>query len=723
MTLKRLLILPLLVSLAFFAYFSKGITESFRTLTSTVTITVTMLTVLGLAVALQLIGHIIRARKTAFLFGQVKPSSTRFQFRALSVGYLFNAILPLRLGELIRARIISGGMTISFSYAFVLIIFERVIDALILGIVGLVVTLAFVSAGRDVLMTYALTLLAIGVMLLMFILSLVRQDRGLLKFWHRVTGLLNENLKTSLRFKLWSVIYGLQQTLRWPTVWRYLALTLLSWVFYCGSTLLVVQYVTGAIGAGAKSVLVVAPYYSVAVPSGPANLGVFSKVIGEFTQFLRLVHGATLNFSLMVWAVLVLPIAGIGVILLFGKTRETLWQSRPKKVSRESLEHKLYRHEDISQEMKHFLDNYFEGNSLSRIVHELELNEKFRLVKYFKGGSDAITILALQDGQEVVKKIIPLKFEDRLKAQHDWLAKWKGTPGIVNVLAEEHAGQYYAIDLEYDAENEMFYDYIHRNPIDRSKQVLEKVWEILYASIYHRQLELAYSPDKREAYIDKHILGCLDKAAAIDPQLTLASAPEKLNINGKEYDNLLQVLEKINQHPQAWRDIATLQRSDTVHGDVAVDNLLISRKAGEVLIIDPAPDGNILNGPVFDFGKNMQSLHCGYETLLRDEDPVYLVDGNRISYRDLSSEKYRALSEYVREELAPRYLTDAEQKAMLFHAGALFIRRLKHQVYFCPANVLKFYAVGVKTLNEFLAQYEQIPAKVTKIKKREKARK
>jgi hypothetical protein len=43
---------------------------------------------------------------------------------------------------------------------------------------------------------------------------------------------------------------------------------------------------------------------------------------------------------------------------------------------------------------------------------------------------------------------------------------------------------------------------------------------------------------------------------------------------------------------------------------------------------------------------------------------------------------------------------------MLFHAAALYIRRLKHQVYYTPANALKFYAVGVKTLNEFLAQYE-----------------
>ena len=124
------------------------------------------------------------------------------------------------------------------------------------------------------------------------------------------------------------------------------------------------------------------------------------------------------------------------------------------------------------------------------------------------------------------------------------------------------------------------------------------------------------------------------------------------------------------------------------------------------MLIDPAPDGNIISGPVFDFGKNMQSLHCGYEFLLRDEDPVRLTGGNTIDYREHSSAQYKKLEDYVRSNLASKYLSKPEQRAIIFHAAALHIRRLKHQVYYNPTNVLKFYAVGVRTLNDFLAQYE-----------------
>lgn len=707
MTLKRILIIPLLVSLALLVYYSTDLFVSIEALRTLVSITPGLLLTIMVAVVLQLTGQVVRAKKTALLFSKVKQSTVRFQFRALSIGYLFDAILPLRLGELIRAKIISGGMTISFSYALVLIIFERAVDVLLLGAIGLLAAIVFTDTDRGALAVYGGALTAIAAVLLGCILLLLYQNRFVLRLWHWTTGLLNENLKNSFRFKLWSVIYGLQRTLKWPLVKPYLAFTLLSWMFYGASLFVIVEYFRGAFSPGAKAVLTIAPYYGMAVPSGPANLGVFSGAINSLTNYMNLSEGAALVFNLTVWAVLVLPLATIGVVLLFGKTREVLWQSRPKHASRQSIEHKLYRQEDISQEMKHFLDNYFSGNSLSRIVHQLELSEGFKLVKYFKGGSDAITILALQEGEEVVKKIIPLEFEDRLKAQYDWLKQHNNTPGIVRVLNEEHTGQYYAIDMEYDPDNEMFYDFIHQNPLSRSKAVLDEVWVSLTDTLYKKTAKEAYYPNERGAFVRKHIFGCLEKASAVNPELARAAAPEKITINGRSYDNLFQIIDKIKRHPQAWRDIATFRQSAAVHGDVIVDNLLVSRKTKKVLIIDPAPDGNILNGPVFDFGKNLQSLHCGYETLLRDEDPVVLADGDTINYRDYSSDKYHALSKYVRQELAPRYLTESEQRALLFHAATLYIRRLKHQVYYTPGNALKFYAVGVKTFNEFLAQYEQ----------------
>jgi hypothetical protein len=659
------------------------------------------------AALLQIGGHIVRAYRARLLLSPIKESTARFQFRALSVGYLFNTVLPLRIGELIRARIIAGAENISFGYALTLIIFERAFDALLLGLVGLCIVFGIVGAGHIALLPYITAMLAISGAIFIGIVLLLKENVRVIRIWFVITGSLNDMLKHAFRFKAWSIIYGLQQTMKPRLLIRYAGLGILSWILYASSMFVLVQYFVPATSIWNKTILTASPYYGVAIPSGPASLGAFTSGAQAVNSSASLTSQLELVFNLTAWAVLVFPIAFLGLVLLLWKTKESLWQKRPKQASAHSLQNKLSRSEDISSEMANFLENYFSGNTLSRIVHRLEQRDNFRLMKYFKGGSDAITILALQDGKQVVKKIIPLEFQDRLKAQHDWLKKYDGVEGIVKVLAEEKAKDHYAIDLAYDPEDVMLFDFMHRNPINESKRVLDEVWGYLFKNVYGKPAKLALHTKSRDEYIKKHITGCFDKAAIVDPELLRAVEPDRILINGKEYDNLSQILKKIKKHPEAWSDIATYQETSIVHGDVAVDNILVHNKTGKARLIDPAPDGNVINGPVFDFGKNMQALYCGYEFMLRDGEAVFFDEEKGIQYRDNTSSQYKELCRYIQKELAPKYLSESELKAIIFHAGALYIRRLKHQVYYNPANVLKFYAIGVKTLNDFLGQYEQ----------------
>ena len=705
MSLKKFLVLPLLISLGLFIYFSGEVSDSLQRISDRLDFSLGLLALVALAVALQLAGHIVRAKKAEYLFTPVKDNTVRFQFRALSIGYLFNTLLPLRLGELIRARIIAGGLDLSFSFSLAMIIIERAFDAAILGVTGLII-LSVVGASDTGLFTYAFGMTIVALIIGVILGVVVDRNTHLLGWIYRSTDLFKETIKHSSRFKVWSVIYGLQRTIVPRRILHYVGLSLFSWLLYAASVFVLVQYFFAGLKPAEKLLAVLAPYFGLALPSGPASLGTFSDVADSFTRSLNFAAGDTLTFNLLAWVVLILPIAAIGIVLLFVKTKETVWRHAPRQVSAASLENKLRRTEDISQEMSRFLENYFSGNTLSHVVHKAELRNDFRLLKYFKGGSDAITILASQNGQEVVKKIIPPEFEDRLKAQYDWLAARQNIKGIVQVLREEKAKDYYAIDLSYRADDEMLFEFMHHNPLNKSQAVMDEVWGYLSKSVHGKPGKLQAHTKQRREYIDKHIFGCLEKAAKVDPEIMRAAQPESLIINGHEYDNLYQIMKKIERHPEAWKDIATYKETPVVHGDVAVDNILVSQTDGHALLIDPAPDGNIISGPVFDFGKNMQSLYCGYEFLLRDEDPVYLTDANIINYRSHSSAQYNQLCEYVRTKLAPKYLSRAEQRAIIFHAAALHIRRLKHQVYYNPSNVLKFYAVGVKTLNDFLAQYE-----------------
>jgi hypothetical protein len=94
MSLKKFLLLPLVISLAFFIHYSSAVSRSLEVLRDQLSLSPKLALVIALAVVLQLAGHIVRARKAEYLFEPVKDNTTRFQFRALSIGYLFNTLWP-----------------------------------------------------------------------------------------------------------------------------------------------------------------------------------------------------------------------------------------------------------------------------------------------------------------------------------------------------------------------------------------------------------------------------------------------------------------------------------------------------------------------------------------------------------------------------------------------------------------------------------------------------
>lgn len=359
MSLRKFLLLPLLISLVIFVYFSQRVGESFRVLLDTIEITNGFVLALLFAALLQVAGHIVRAYKAQYLLSPVKKSTLRFQFRALSVGYLFNAILPLRLGELIRARIIAGAENISFGYALTLIIFERAIDAILLGLAGVVILVWVMDADYASLIPYVVLIMSFAAVVLVLITLLTRENHLLIRFGYIATSFLNENLKNLWRFKIWSVIYGLQQNMRARLLVRYCVLSVASWLFYVGSIITFVQFMLPNLTLSAKTVLVVSPYYGVAIPSGPANLGAFSEGALAVNKSVELAFNQELIFNLTSWVILVVPIALIGLVLLFVKTKETLWHKRPRQASTHSMQNKLSRSEDISSEMSNFLEIIF----------------------------------------------------------------------------------------------------------------------------------------------------------------------------------------------------------------------------------------------------------------------------------------------------------------------------------------------------------------------------
>lgn len=117
----------------------------------------------ALAVGFNLLGLFARALSWHIILGRKVPYAR--VFTALNEGYLLNNVLPLRLGEVGRAYLVSRGRALSTSQALSSVLVERVIDlCMIMGLLGMFLPLvAGLSWARQAALAWVLvTVLALG---------------------------------------------------------------------------------------------------------------------------------------------------------------------------------------------------------------------------------------------------------------------------------------------------------------------------------------------------------------------------------------------------------------------------------------------------------------------------------------------------------------------------------------------------------------------------------
>jgi hypothetical protein len=657
-----------------------------------------LITYSALAIIVQLTAHVTRAYKSRLLINSVRPASTRVLFKGLSVGFLFNALLPLRLGELVRAFYIGDSLAISKTVVFMSIIIERIIDGLILGACFISASLVVANIGAGGASTL-LSHIGLGLLVLSSILALVIQairseSRIILTSVRLISGIFNTGISNRLRFMAWSGIYGTKLMLAdKKRVWRYFLLSIGMWVLYFASTGLVAVAFFRGIDGSKLWYVVQSVYAGVSAPAGPGYLGSFHLIVSQLLNKIGLESVA--GFSSLMWLILVLPISLIGLVVI---TRQRLAKRQDTTLTQEMLVNKLHREKDISEEMANFLDAYFKGEEINQILTQAELDDKFKLIKSFRGGSNAHTMLVWQAQELRVKKIALVQYADKLEAQADWLTQRQNLPHLPKVIAREKTDQYYYFDLAYSENFVPFFEFIHSNSSAVSYGIISSVIEFMRKSIY-APVPVTDGARKVEDYIDNKVLGKADDTASINSKIGQLMSYGKLTINGKNYLNLLAAIEKIKNNKKIMKDLAGYQET-VIHGDLNVDNLIVSPKS-EFMILDPNNE-NQVSAAIVDYAKLYQSLHSGYEFLIQLEQCE--VSKNKVSFEESKSQKYAEIFDLLDKKLRAD-LDRSEYRAILFHEAVHYCRMLTYRAHINPDTLPVFYCVAVKLFNEFIEQY------------------
>jgi hypothetical protein len=664
-----------------------------------------------MASMVQLGGHVLRAARTKVPIDNVRRGSLAGQFRHLAIGYLFNMVWPLRIGEVVRAYLVAKTVRISFLYTLLAVVLERLIDVVLVSLAFLVLVVLVGARVDGVVTLTAVVALVVSVLLIASFTALVRENSFVMRVAWQATGWLNTKLENRARFKVWSVIFGFQRFSRQRRqLARYGLLTLASWGCYIAAAALTVVTIFPSVGLREG-------YVAAAAPAGAASSslgnGAPSSLIDEIRTFVEgstaLRGPAVLQFASASWVIANIPVLLVAIVALFvnwaRRTRDPL--AGAEVTPADHYVNKLGRDQDISGSMTHFLDAYFQGHRLSQVMHRLEVTGNVSLVRFFKGGSNAVTLLATDGTELFVKKMVPPEYAHRLKNQHDWLAARSEHAQLVTVLREHHADDHYAIDLEYRPSTVPLFEYLHENPFSVGAAKLSEVWHYMYDHVYDLG-PIERRPELLADYVTERFVMRVRAAAETHPGLARALQAERIVINGRELDNFDRLLGRIQSTAAAWDDLATFQSSAHIHGDLTIDNILIDLQSAEILIIDPSDDSQF-RGPVVDFARHLQSLLYGYEFLNEDDDPVVLGQRDglpEITYQDVRSARYAELADFVTTQVAPRHLTVAEQRSVLFHVGLFYGRMLTHRVAINSGTVLKYYGICIQALNRFVEQYD-----------------
>jgi len=651
-----------------------------------------------LAVILQVCGHALRAHKSRYLLNPIRETNTKLLFGSLSVGYLFNTLLPLRIGELIRAFHLGDKLAISKISALISVVIERIVDGVLLGISLVSASIIIRSVSTDAANTslsFGIGLLVVSLALALILALMRAENRFILRGIYHLTALFNDRIRDRLRFVAWSAVYSTRLMLSAQTFRkRYLFLSVGMWGLYFASTTCVIVAFFGGQDISKLWFGIQSVYAGVSQALGPGYIGSFQLTVSDLLQGVS-AQTTTGAFGVIMWLVIIAPISLVGLCVLLLERQSGKSQSDRQL----SLINKLHRERDISSEFSHFLDAYLQGEQINKLLSHAELDNKFKLIRSFKGGSKAHTMLTWQDNEVRVKKITLLQYADKLVDQANWLRQRQELPHLPRVIAEERTNSYYSFDLDFRETYLPFFDFIHSNKGATNNAIVSQVLTFARENIHKAGKPTKHTADL-ESYIKSKVLGKIQDTSTLNGSLRSLLAEKHLVINGKEYTNLLQAIDKLKRHPQAMKELARYPEC-VIHGDFTIDNLIVSPDA-DFLLLDPNNE-NQVSTPAVDYGKLYQSLHSGYEFLIQLKECD--VKGNNINFVDSRSQKYASLYRYTDKELR-NTLPAAEYRSILFHEAVHYCRMLTYRANINPDTLVVFYAVATKLFNEHLEQYE-----------------
>jgi uncharacterized protein (TIRG00374 family) len=239
--------------------------------------------ILLLTIPLGSINYFIRAVRWSMLVNTEKKVPLLSVFWANMVGYLGNAYLPARAGELIRSAYLGEKSGTGTSFVFATALVERLLDVIALVLIGSVALL--LQSQISAMLASAIKLMAAaGVIGLAIVIVAPFQEKRIASLVAKMP--LPSKINQKVSEQVGRFLVGMRSLHNLRRLASFIVLTAVIWLLDGIGTIIGVHIISQSLSLGQALILLAALGLSSAVPSTPGYIGVYQFVaVGVLVPF------------------------------------------------------------------------------------------------------------------------------------------------------------------------------------------------------------------------------------------------------------------------------------------------------------------------------------------------------------------------------------------------------------------------------------------------------
>lgn len=630
------------------------------------------------SVILLMLGHAIKIQRWSRFIRIYERPPLGALLRSMSLGYALNYVLPFKLGDLVRAIYSGRRMKNGVGLSLATVILDRFLD--VLAVTVIFAALYALGVKRELVLSSA-KFYFIAAALILAGLALVRAFSTQIKrFTMAVCSIFNDRIRLRCEKFFWALINTFRD-LRRVSLLQVLAETVLMWILYLSSYALLGSFMA-ALGFGFDLVEII--------------ITLFSRASLDLSAFMATAAGspAAREQLVLTFYLLLPPVVFFAVTMLPALRRHDAAEG-------DGTEYLNVLPQVEEKDQLSFLDDYFSARQPEILKKFIALNRDVSIIADCSAGSNASTMLCMDKQTIFYRKYAFGRDGEKLADQLRWLQAHSGQIPLCEIIGSEVTSEYCCYDMRYHSEAVGMFPFVHSHPIAAAASVLLSVLDTVEAGLYRDNTQSA-DAETIDRYIQAKVTDNLELLAAA-PELHELLRFDTLVINHREYRNLPQL--RALFEPEHLRGIFRCDRVGEIHGDLTIENIICTDPGdgSGFYLIDPNT-GNVLDSKFLDYAKLLQSLHGGYEFMMKTS--AVTVSRNRIDFIYTRSttydELFAALRAYMEEHFTPE-----EVRSIFYHELVHWLRLLPYKLRKDSKLAPMFYAGFIMVANDVYQWFEE----------------